>query len=122
MCVCAFVYTHLYHLYSSNLLGYQLADDNTFCSVVGLEFVDDVEVCRNKVGLVKTWYPDIETAVTVQNDARFPDGCYVNTDKFYYGIYFNRNKTGKQHWASRQLCIRSGKLSEAGNPNYSTWP
>ena len=90
-----------------------------------MKFVDDVEECRNEVGFIKTFYPDIGNAVKVVTLLTYPQGCFVfpRSTKYpsrFYGIYFNQHKSGKIHEAVRQLCIKSGKLAKTGLLNYST--
>ena len=97
----------------SNLIGYQLADKDNLCSDAGLDFVDDFDECRNQIGFFKTFYPDIGNSVTPLPDPNYPKGCLIFKHRDHIEVYFNTHKNGSRQSSSRQLCIRSGKLSKS---------
>ena len=99
----------------SNLIGYQLADKDNLCSDAGLDFVDDSEECRNQIGFFTTFYPNIGNSVKTVTNRNFPKGCFIFQYRDQIGLYFNTHKTGTKinNSASRQLCIKSGKLSKS---------
>ena len=46
-------------------------------------------------------------------DPNYPKGCLIFKHRDHIEVYFNTHKNGSRQSSSRQLCIRSGKLSKS---------